>query len=170
MDQELISYFDQRFREMSLQNEAQHRETRQEIAGLRKEMNERFEQVETRIVRIEIRLDQIEERVEKVETRLGQVAERIREVDDRVHLTQISVEDLRSDLRMIAEGVMSNDEKIITLREEVSRMLNEMGVTIRQTYQDMGDRVRRVERFVKREGRDPVELVREKFGKPAGNS
>ena len=170
MDPELISYLDQRFREMSLQNEAQHRETRQEVANLRKEMNERFEQADARFVRIEIRLDQIEERVENVETRLGQVAERIREVDDRVHLTQISVESLRSDLRVVAEGVMSNDEKIVTLREEVSRKLDDLGITIRQTYQDMGDRVRRVESYVKREGRDPVELIREKFGKQPGNS
>jgi|GEM_PF-3488698 len=177
MDQETISYFDQRFREMSLQNEAQHRETRQEIKDLRGEMNRRFEQVDARFeqvdarfVRVEIRLDQIEERMENVEARLGHVEERIEKVDDRVHQTQIAVESLRGDLRMVAEGVMSNDEKIVTLREEVARKLDEMGITIRQTYQDMGDRVRRVERFVKREGRDPVEIIREKFGKQPGNS
>jgi len=184
MDPELISYLDQRFREMSLQNEAQHRETRQEIKELRGEMNHRFEQVDARFeqidarfeqidarfVKVEIRLDQIEERAEKIEFRLGQVEERIEKVDDRVHQTQIAVESLRGDVRMVAEGVMSNDEKIVTLREEVARKLDEMGITIRQTYQDMGDRVRRVERFVKREGRDPVELIREKFGKQPGNS
>ena len=32
---------------------------------------------------------------------------------------------------------MSNDEKIVTLRKEVSRKLDEMGVTIRQTYQEL---------------------------------
>lgn len=173
MDPEMISYFDQRFREMSLQSEG----LRQEIKDLRGEMNRRFEQidarfeqVDARFVRVEIRLDQIEERIENVEARLGHVEERIEKVDDRVHQTQIAVESLRGDLRMVAEGVMSNDEKIVTLREEVARKLDEMGITIRQTYQDMGDRVRRVERFVKREGRDPVELIREKFGKQPGNT
>ena len=194
MDPEMISYFDQRFREISLQGEG----LRQEIKDLRGEMNRRFEQVDARFeqvdarlvrveirldqieerlenvdarfVRVEIRLDQIEERLENVEVRLGQVTERIEKVDDRVHQTQIAVESLRGDLRIVAEGVMSNDEKIITLREEVARKLDEMGITIRQTYQDMGDRVRRVERFVKREGRDPVEIIREKFGKQPGNS
>jgi len=173
MDPETISYFDQRFREMSLQGEG----LRQEIRDLGGEMNRRFEQIDarfeqidTRFVRVEIRLDQIEERIENVEARLGHVEERIEKVDDRVHQTQIAVESLRGDLRMVAEGVMSNDEKIVTLREEVARKLDEMGITIRQTYQDMGDRVRRVERFVKREGRDPVEIIREKFGKQLGHS
>ncbi|HEX3527738.1 MAG TPA: hypothetical protein VH988_11785 [Thermoanaerobaculia bacterium] len=166
MDPELISYFDQRFREVSLQNEG----LRQEIKDLRGEMNHRFEQIDARFVKVEIRLDQIEERVEKIEIRLGQVEDRIEKVDDRVHQTQISVESLHADLRLVAEGVMSNDEKIVTLRKEVSRKLDDMGITIRQTYQDMGDRVRRVESYVKRESRDPIELIREKFGKQPGNS
>ncbi len=159
MDPELISYFDQRFREVSLQNEG----LRQEIKDLRGEMGHRFEQLEARVERVE-------SRIERVETRIDQVENRIVKLDDRVHLTQIALEGLRSDVRLVAEGMMSNEEKIVTLREEVTRKLDDMGITIRQSYQEVSSRVRRIESSLIRESRDPIELIREKFGKQPGNS
>jgi len=159
MDPELISYLDQRFREMSLQNEG----LRQEVKDLRGEMSHRFEQLEAR-------MERVESRVERVETRIDQIENRIVKLDDRVHLTQIALEGLRSDVRLVAEGMMSNEEKIVTLREEVTRKLDDMGITIRQSYQDVSSRVRRIESSLIRESRDPIELIREKFGKQPGNS
>jgi hypothetical protein len=79
--------------------------------------------------------------------------------------TEIAVESVRDDGRLVAEGVMSNDEKIVAFREEVTRMLAEMRDMLRLSHQDLRNRVGRLERAREREGRDPVELIREKFGK-----
>jgi len=156
MDPELTAYFDQRFREMTLHTEGLHQETRQEIKTLREEMNRR--------------LQQLDERMGRVEGRLAQVEDRVGRVEDEVHQAHISVEGLRGDSRLVAEGVMSNEEKLGVFREEVNRKLDEIRTMNRLSYDEVSSRVRRLEIVREREGRDPLDLIREKFGKRPGET
>jgi hypothetical protein len=149
MDQELIAYLDKNFRETSRQ-----------IEGLREEMVGRFEQVGSRFERVE----------------------------EAIRHNQVSLESLRGEVRLMAEGVMGLDERLGFLREEVSREIKEADSFLRLSYADMDRHIKDMDKYVRislleinsrvrplevwreRQGRDPLELIREKFGKKPDSS
>jgi predicted nuclease with TOPRIM domain len=149
MDQELIAYLDKNFRE-----------TARQIEGLREEMIGRFEQVGGRFERVE----------------------------EAIRHNQVSLESLRGEVRLVAEGVMGLDERLGFLREEVSREVKEADSFLRLSYEDMDRHIKDMDKYVRislleinsrvrplevwreRQGRDPLELIREKFGKKPDSS
>jgi archaellum component FlaC len=119
MDQELIAYFDERFRESSRQ-----------IGELREETVRRFERV-----------------------------------DEAIRHTQIMVEGVRSDIQGVAEGVLGLDERIGTLKSDLTREIKEIRNFVHLSHEEMRDRMRPLEEWKNRIGEDPVALVRQKFGR-----
>lgn len=137
MDQELIAYLDERFSEAS-----------QQIEGLRVDMMGRLERVE-----------------------------------EAVRHTQVSLEGLHGEVRLVAEGVMGVGERLGFLREDISREAKETDGFLRLSYgtmdrhikdmdqfvrvaiSEMNARMRPIEGWQERYGRDPVALIREKYGK-----
>jgi hypothetical protein len=133
MDQELIAYLDQRFRETSQQIEVFREETTS-------------------------RLDRVEGRLEGVEGGLEGVKEDVRH-------TQITLEGMRGEIRIVAEGVMGIDERIMALRAEIARDVKRIDNFVHLSHVEMNDRLRPLESWKEQIGQDPVALVREKFGK-----
>src|SRR5215208_6245433 len=137
MDQELIAYLDQRFRETS-----------QQIEGFREETTSSLEAVKGR-------LDGLEE---------------------GVRYTQITLEGMRGEIRLVAEGIMGLDERLGFLREDMSQKIDEADSFLRLSYADMdrhikesdkffraslaelNARIRPIEGWQERYGRDPVAL------------
>jgi chromosome segregation ATPase len=137
MDQELIAFLDEHFRETTRQIGEFRKELRQEIGTLRTETMSRFEQVD----------------------------EAIRKTQDDVRHTQVLVEGLRSDLQAVAEGVVGANERIDALRKEMKQEIKEVRHEVRLSYTDLDNRVRPLEEWRKRIGEDPSALVRRKSGK-----
>lgn len=87
MDQELIAYLDQRFREAA-----------QQVASLREEMNRRFEQVDRRFEQSDDRFERLERAiretqitVEGLRSDVQQVAEGVIGVSERLESTQVEI-------------------------------------------------------------------------------
>ncbi|MEA2691485.1 MAG: hypothetical protein QOJ16_872 [Acidobacteriota bacterium] len=80
MDQELIAYLDERFRQTS-----------EQIGSLRQETAQRFESMESAI-----------------------------------RQTHVVVEGLRGDIQLLAEGIIGVEEKLQSLRDEVSQQFDEV--------------------------------------------
>jgi len=137
MDRELISYFDARFGEVSERIETLHQETTQQIAALRDEMNQRFEKVDERFERVEV----------------------------TVHHTQITVEAMRGDVQLLAEGVIGQDEKLQAHSGQVTFRLDEIKAMVGPCYRSLDRRVQQLEEQAAREGRDPIDVIRQRFGK-----
>jgi chromosome segregation ATPase len=140
MDQELIAYFDARFRETS-----------QQIESLRQETVQRFEQIDGHFEQTDGRLEQIDSRFDRVET--------------AIRHTQVLVEGLRSDIQMLGEGVMGIDEKLRYFRADVEKEFEATRSMINPPYTDLNNRVQSLEAWRERSERDPIDLIREKFGK-----
>jgi chromosome segregation ATPase len=141
MDQELIAYLEERFRESSRQMQSFREETSRQIAGLSGEVGSLRE--ETR-------------------SRFEQVDEALRENRDEIRHTQIVMESMRSDIQGVAEGVLSTNQRLDAFREEVQQEFKEVRYSTRLAYGDMDKRVLSLEDWRKRVGEDPAPRVRKK--------
>jgi hypothetical protein len=156
VDQELIAYLDERFRETAQQSvdlrreiDERFRETAQQFADLRKEMDERF-----------------------------------KEVNETTRQTLILVEDLRDEVHLVAEAFLGTDERVTRLEksealafervqgmvepyfksiEERGRELDARSVETDVPVKDLQNRVGILETRATREDRKVMEAVAERL-------
>jgi hypothetical protein len=141
MDRELIAYLDERFRETS-----------QQITSLREEMDRRFDGVDQRF-------EQVDQRFEQVEFSVAQLATEVRH-------TQITIEGLRGEIRILAEGAFGLSERQETHESKVDCRVDEVEALIPPYYQDLNRRVLVLEGRADRETRDIIDVIREKYSRP----
>jgi hypothetical protein len=115
MDQELIAYLDERFRETS---------------------------------------QQIDDGLERLESSLC--------------YTQAAVEDLRDDLRLMAKALIDANRQLDSFRADVAWQFYDARIVIRRFQAELNRRVRPLESWKEREGRDPLDALRELYGKTPG--
>lgn len=128
MDQELIAYLDERFRESSRQ-----------IEGFRDETLQRFERVDARFEKVDARFEGIDARFERLE--------------DEVHKTRILVEKMEDTIGVVAEGVLGMGQRMDSFQN-----------AIRHEIEGHNKRLILLEAYVANEGRDKIEVIRERYG------
>lgn len=124
MDQELIAYFDERFRETSRQIQDLREETVQQFTSFRAEVDQRFEQVDRRF---------------------GQVGQRLDQLQETVHGTQILVEDLRGKIELVAEGVVGVNERLDAALEKTAGDIQEVRSVFTAHNKNLNGRIQVVE-------------------------
>ena len=124
--------------------DARFRETNQQIAGLRGEFASFREETA--------------QRFEGVEARLEKIA-------NEVGYAHVKIEDLQGQVRLLAEGVMSSEEKLQTFRTEIKQEFDDTRSLMRSSYAQVDRRVHSLEDWRERKERDPIELIRERYGK-----
>jgi archaellum component FlaC len=147
MDQDLIDYLDRRFSSLE-------QRVGQQIQTLREETSQRFDGVDQRLDKVDQRLGGVDQRLDKVDQRLGGVDQRLGGVDQRlesletdVRRAYVAVEDLRDDLRLVAEGVTNVNERLDRNEENASQRFQDIESLIQQSHQDLDIRVRKLEGF-----------------------
>ena len=123
MDQELIAYLNREF--AGLRGEIT--ELRGEVTGLRGEFEAFRNETNDRFGSLERRLDGVEGRLDGVE--------------DQIHFTQITVESLRGDIQLLAEGVSAFDGKLENVRTELKGEIQEVKALLHQSYGDLNRRI-----------------------------
>lgn len=113
------------------------RETSQQIEGLREETAQRFEQVD----------------------------QRFEQVDTAIRHTHVSIEGLRHEVCIVAEGVMGVDERLKPAQQDALQVFEDMRALIQNTFRNLDKRTVALEDWRQRTERDPIELVRERFGR-----
>jgi hypothetical protein len=117
-----------------------------------------------------------EETSEKIDGLRGEMSEKIdglrgevdglrEETRTESRQTQVMIEGLRSDLQVLAEGIMANDEKAQVRHAELILEIDKVKVSIAPYYQNLDKRMGRLEEWADRQGEDAMQLIREKFGK-----
>lgn len=127
MDQELVAFLDERFRETS-----------QQILSLRTEMDARFKQVDEQFKDVHEQFKGVHEQFEGVheqfrgvdgqfksvheefrgvDGQLKSVHEEFKEVHERARQTLVIVEDLRDEIHLVAEAFMGTDERVTRLEK-----------------------------------------------------
>ena len=144
MDQELKDYLDQMGRRLS-----------DEILQIRVLVDERGSEIQ----RLQVSMDKRGEEIRELQISMDKRGEENRQ-------TRVLLEGQHDDIRQVAEGVMGNNESLDSFRVEVSLQFDQVRSLISPPYTDLNRRVKLLESWKERKDRDPVELVRERFGKP----
>lgn len=122
--------------------DARSRETSQQIAGLRGEVSG---------LRGEL------------ESFCQGTAQRFEKVEAEIQYAHIKVGNLP--VRLLAEGVVSLEEKLQAFRAEVKQEFDETRGLMRSAYAQVDHRMLSLESFKARKDRDPIEVLRELYGK-----
>jgi hypothetical protein len=102
---------------------------------------------------------------EEVEGLRAETSQRLERMEETARHTQILVEGLRGDLRLVAEGVIGGREQLSAFRDEMTRELERVSQSIRVPYSELNTRLRSLEVWRETKERDPIDIIREKFGK-----
>ncbi|HKI02901.1 MAG TPA: hypothetical protein VKK31_13080 [Thermoanaerobaculia bacterium] len=170
MDQELIAYLDERFRETSQQMQALSEKTTQQFQDLREETAQQFQDLRGETSQ---QIQGLREEATQQNQSLRQefqdfreeTTRRFEQVDQGARHTHILIEAARGDIRQVAEGVVGMDERLGFLRTDLKQDIQEVRSLIPPLYKDLDMRLRVLEVRKDLQGRDPVEVVRERFGK-----
>jgi hypothetical protein len=82
---------------------------------------------------------------------------RLERVEEEVRHNQVSLESLRGEVRLVAEGVANTNERLDSFQSEVARDFSETHKMIRLGYSDLDRRVRVLEARRERPDQDPTE-------------
>lgn len=132
-------------------------------------LDERFERLEERV----------EERFSGVDARFTSLDARFEQVETAVRHTQVTVEAMRGDIRLIAEGVMGIAQQQEAFEAETARGFQEVKAMLSPYYKDLNGRAQSLENDVQvldrrvrvleakadRQTRDVLDAIRQKFGK-----
>ncbi len=156
MDKDLIAYLDERFRETAQQlasfreeADGRFRETAQQLASFREEADGRFRETAQQLASFR---DETDGRFRESSQQLGSFRDeterlfeetnrRIEQVEDGVRYTQIMVEGVRGDVRVLAEGVSAFDGKLAAHRSEFKEEIEEVKSLLQLSYGDLNRRI-----------------------------
>jgi septal ring factor EnvC (AmiA/AmiB activator) len=77
--------------------------------------------------------------------RFEQVEGEIRQVKDEIHQTQIHLEDVHDDIKLLAEGIANVDEKLERHVGETAQQFDDVRALVRISYVQLEQRVARLE-------------------------
>ncbi len=104
-----------------------------------------------RFTEVDARFDAVDRRFTEVDARLDEMATkqelREQQAETRRHF-EVVAEGLRSEIRQVAEGVLSVDEKLGRFRQEVQAEFDEIKAMIKFSYAELDRRVRTLEEAV----------------------
>ena len=84
------------------------------------------------------------QRFDRVDQRFDRVDQRLEALETDVRGAYVAIEDLRDDVRLVAEGVVNVTEQISQKHAEVSQRISDLESLLRQSYQDLDTRVRKL--------------------------
>jgi chromosome segregation ATPase len=138
-------------------------ETREYLQSEFGRLHERLDQMDARLDKMDHRMDQMDHRmddlhteilvtqgsVQKLDERLEQTQGSVTSLDERLQQTQVLVESLRDDVRSVAEGVVTNRERMDRLHQESHQQRrehrDELLSHLRTSHQSLDRRVSRLE-------------------------
>lgn len=115
--------------------------------------------------RMDEEFGQVRGEIGQVREEVGQVRGELEQVKTAVRHTQISVEALRSDLRLVAEGVIGVTDRLEKFQSEMALRFEDVKASIAPYYRDLNERVKLIEDRADRQTEDVLDTIRKKYGK-----
>lgn len=138
---ELIGYLGKRFDESAQQIQELREEMNREFANVRQEMAQEFANV-------------------RAEMAQGFV----KAAEENRH-TRVLVEGVHSNVRLVAEGVIGMGERLDAFRDEVTTEVKNIRSLTQDVYSALERRVHTLETWRETKERDPIEIIKERFGR-----
>jgi archaellum component FlaC len=127
------------FREETAQQFAGFREeTAQQITGVRGEITSFREETAQQITGVRGEITSFREETAQ---RFAETTRRFEGVEDSIRYTQITVEKMRGEIQLLAEGVSSFDEKLERVRTELKEEIGGVRDLLRLSYGDLNRRI-----------------------------
>ncbi|HEX4964235.1 MAG TPA: hypothetical protein VF173_25655 [Thermoanaerobaculia bacterium] len=145
MDQELLTFLEDRFREASQQVEALREENTQQIGSLRKETSQQVKSLREEFT------EQFASLTQQLASFRQETTQKFASLEDKVHLNQVALEGLRDDVRQVADGVAGVSERLDAFRGETALELK--GVHRRLSI---------LEAHAESKGRESLKAIRER--------
>ncbi len=148
MDQDLLAYLDQRFSSIDRRFSSIDQrldETTRELQAFREETTAQFNRIDERFGKVDQRLDGMDQRFDRMDQRFDRMDQRFDILETDVRKTWVSIEDVRGQVRLVAEGVANNNEQLGLHRVEVARRFDELEALTHNAYADLDERVHRLE-------------------------
>ncbi|MFL6193629.1 MAG: hypothetical protein ACJ75H_05625 [Thermoanaerobaculia bacterium] len=156
MDQELKAYLDEKFGEMS--NRLGQMDSR--FDGV----DARFDGVNSRLDGVEARLDGVEARLDGMDSRFESMDSRFDRVEEGIRHNGVEIEGMRGEIKLLAEGIFSFDQRLTSLQNQVTRELADHRQMVTSAFGVSNDRLQALEGWRETKERDPLELIKERFG------
>jgi|SRR5579872_5210139 len=119
------------------------------------------------IAYLDARFQDASRQVQSLHVEMGQ---RLEHLESSIWCTQAAVEDLRAELPLTAKAAIVTNDKLDSFRADVAWQFHEARVVIRRLLWELNRRVGPLESWRERTERDPIELIRERFGKTPGKT
>lgn len=132
MDQELIVYLDERFREAS-----------QQLAGFRQEMDERFREASQQLV--DFRVEILQETSQQLAGLRKEMDERFKEVNETARQTLVLVEGLRDEIHLVAEAFLGADERVTRLEKSEALTIETVTGMVEPYFKSIDERGRELD-------------------------
>jgi len=87
----------------------------------------------------------LDQRFSSIDRRFEEMGQRLDTLETGVRKTWVSIEDVRGQVRLVAEGVANNYEQLGLHRVEVARRFDELEALTHNAYADLAERVHRLE-------------------------
>lgn len=142
MDQELKAYLDEKFGEVS----------------------NRLGQMDARFDSVDARLDGVDARLEGVDARFENMESRFDRVDEAIRHNGVEIEGMRGEIKLLAEGLFSFDQRFSSLQKQVTRELADHRHLVTSAFGVSNDRLQALEGWKESKERDPLDLIKERFG------
>lgn len=154
MDQELKSYLDELFREFSRQIDESRQESNQKIDALRGEVGSLRGEVEALRQESNQKIDGLRDGLDGLRV----------ELREEIRLTQVSLEGVRSDLQLLAEGVVDTRDLFALHQAMTQESLREIREMVYPVFRSLSRRMEVLEETNKHQAQDCMEVIRAKFG------
>ena len=141
MEQELVVFLSEHFREIS-----------QKIVSLREETMQHFERIDARFEQVDARFEQVDARFERVEATARQ--------------TVVLIEGLRHEVHLIAEAFLGVGDKLDLYRNESRLSIDNVKDWMAVPFRELDNRIRYLEGPKERRYEDVMNEVRRSLGKP----
>lgn len=106
----------------------------------------------------------------QVESLRDEISKRLEFLESAMCHTQAAVEDLRDDLRLMTQAAILTNEKLDSFRADVAWQFYDARAVIRRLHWELNRRVRPLDAWRELKDRDPIDLIRERYGKTPGKT
>jgi predicted nucleic acid-binding Zn-ribbon protein len=99
-----------------------------------------------------------------LDEKFGEVDAKFVEVKTEIRHNGVQIEGLHGQIKLLAEGLISFNQRFTSLENHVSRELADHRQTVTSAFGFVNDRIQALEEWKETKERDPIEIIKERFG------
>lgn len=125
-------------------------------------LNARFGETSQRIASLREEVSGLRKEFELFRT---DTAQRFEKVEEEIHHSNVNYRGLSRIIDLFGEGLAGLEDRLQAFRADMTQEFEQTRGSMRSAYAQVDHRIRSLEVFKARKDRDPLEIIREHYGK-----